>query len=412
MRVLMFGWEFPPYQAGGLATATLGLVKGLRRNGVEVTLVVPFPTTGLSAEHGVKLVSAADRESSTTRVLIPTPLSAYGGQVHYAEALAHTRRTRAVGVPYGPDLFAEVERYGMVAARIAEREPHDVIDCHDWITFEAGLRARAVSGRPMIAHLHATERDRSGDGQNPGIREREGRGLHLADRIICNSWVMHGRIVAEYGIDPGRITVIPWGIEQARPDVPTPTPFDPGEPVVLFLGRVTHQKGPDYFLRVARRVADVLPEARFLVAGTGGMLPSIIERSVELGLAERMHFTGGLEGPDVDRAFRMAAVCVMPSVSEPFGLVALESLLSGTPCIVPRDSGVAEVLRNAFRADFWDVDRMADQVIGVLRHEALRKELRTRGLAEVQQPRFGLDEPSRRTAQVYRAALVGAGGAR
>jgi len=409
MRVLMFGWEFPPYQAGGLATATLGLVKGLRRNGVEVTLVVPFPTDGLSAEHGVRLVSAAGRESFTTRVLIPTPLSAYGGQAQYVEALAHTRRRRSAGAPYGPDLFAEVERYGIVAARIAEREPHDIIDCHDWITFEAGLRARAVSGRPMIAHLHATERDRSGDWQTPGIREREGRGLHLADRIICNSWTMQRRIVAEYGVDPGRIDVIPWGIDQLRPSVPTPTPFDPGEPVVLFLGRVTHQKGPDYFLRVARRVADVVPEARFLVAGTGGMLPSIIERSVELGLAERMHFTGGLEGPDVDRAFRMATVCVMPSVSEPFGLVALESLLSGTPCIVPRDSGVAEVLRNAFRADFWDVDRIADLVIGVLRHETLRNELRTRGLAEVQQPRFGLDEPSRRTAEVYRAALAGAG---
>ena len=178
--------------------------------------------------------------------------------------------------------------------------------------------------------------------------------------------------------------------------------------MVLFVGRVTRQKGPDYFIDMARRVADVVPRVRFVVVGTGDLLPRIIERTVELGLAERVHFTGGVSGPDVDRAFRMATVCVMPSVSEPFGLVALESLRNGTPVIVARDAGVAEVVRNALRADCWDIERMADQVVGIIRHRELHRELREHGLREVTHPRFGLAEPARRTVDVYQRALVGA----
>ena len=408
----MFGWEFPPHQAGGLATATLGLVKGLLSTGVQVTLVVPFPIDD-STLPALRLVSTAGFPTVMRQVRVPSPLTAYGGVAEYAAARVPVARrlpgTRGT-TPYGIDLFHEIERFADVAAEIAQTEPHDVIDCHDWITYPAAQRAREVSGRPLVAHIHATERDRSGAGEDPEIRRREREGLLTADQVICNSLRMRRQVVESYKVDPTRIHVVPWGLDDpgAAPEVPEPQPFPDDEPVVVFVGRVTRQKGPDYFIDMARRVADVVPRVRFVVVGTGDLLPRIIERTVELGLAERVHFTGGVSGLDVDRAFRMATVCVMPSVSEPFGLVALESLRNGTPVIVARDAGVAEVVRNALRADFWDIERMADQVVGIIRYRELHRELREHGLREVTHSRFGLAEPARRTVDVYQRALVGA----
>lgn len=403
----MFGWEFPPYQAGGLATATLGLVKGLLRRGVEVTLVVPFPAAG-SPVPRLRVVSSRDHMARLKRIVVDSPLIPYGGPapISLEERVGNPAASGAF-LPYGWNLFEEVERFTAAAAEISREEPHDVIDCHDWITYQAGRLARAVSGRPLVTHLHATERDRSFEGANPEIQRREREGLAAADRVICNSRWMRRQIVRDYGIDESRVDVIPWGIDEHAPiDLSTPpSPFPDHEPVVLFIGRVTRQKGPDHFIEVAGRVARLVPEARFVIAGTGDMLPRIIERGVELGLADRLHVAGGLSGPDVERAFRMATVCVMPSVSEPFGLVVLESLRAGTPCVIPRESGAAEVVRNAFRADFWDIDRMTDQVVGILRHPILREELSERGRAEIARPQFGLDEPARLTAETYRRAI-------
>jgi glycosyltransferase involved in cell wall biosynthesis len=209
-------------------------------------------------------------------------------------------------------------------------------------------------------------------------------------------------VVARYGIPAGKIDVVHFGIEVSDPDaVLDELPVARGRPTVLFLGRVTRQKGPEYFVEVARRVADHVPDAEFILAGTGDLLPRVIERAVELDLAHRMHFAGAVKGPEVDRLYRTADVCVMPSVSEPLGLVALESLRNGTPCIIPKTAGVAEVLRHAMRVDFWDVDDTADKVIGLLSQSALWEELSDGGLAEVRDPRLGLDEAARRTGEAY-----------
>ena len=207
-----------------------------------------------------------------------------------------------------------------------------------------------------------------------------------------------------------RINVIHWGVEwePASIDARGRDPFGGAGPVVLFLGRVTHQKGPRYFVEAARRVSDFLPHARFIVAGDGDQLPDTMMRAAELGIADRMFFTGGLSGPNVDRAFQLADVCVMPSVSEPFGIVALESLRNGTPCIVPRDSGVAEVLSNVITVDFWDVDQITNQIVALARYPALHAELRERGLAELSLARFTLREPARLTLAVYRRAALDA----
>jgi glycosyltransferase involved in cell wall biosynthesis len=406
MRVLMFGWEFPPFQAGGLATATLGLVKGLLSRGIEVTLVVPFSLSASPDVPNLRLVSAADPRPGLRSIRIDSPLAPYAGTEEYQILVGEARNGTTGGAVYGANLFEEVERYAAIAEQIAIEEPHDLIDTHDWITFEAGRRARAVSGKPLVAHIHATEYDRCGGPGNPEIHRREALGLMLADRVVSNSAILKRQVVECYGIPTDKIDVVHFGIEVA--DEPAPldeVPVARGRPTVLFLGRVTRQKGPEFFVEVARRVADHVPEAEFILAGTGDLLPRVIERAVELGLADRMHFAGAVKGAEVDRLYRAADVCIMPSVSEPLGLVALESLRNGTPCIIPKTAGVSEVLRHAMRVDFWDVDDMADKVVGVLGQPALWDELSEAGLNEVRSPRLGLEEAARKTGDAYAAAL-------
>ncbi len=407
MRVLMLGWEFPPHQAGGLATATHGLVRGLLARGLAITLVVPFAATGTSLE-GLRVVSTAGPRTLFRKVRVPSPLLPYARPGEYTRTLARTFPGTGPSGIYGRDLFAEVERFAAAVAQIAAREPHDVIDAHDWMTYAAGLLARRASGRPLVAHVHATEFDRSGESVNPAIEARERLGMEVADLVIANSFRLKRQVVDRYGVPQRKVAVVHWGIDEDRPEyhLTPPAPFRPRSPLVLFLGRVTRQKGPDHFLAAARRVAQILPETRFVIAGSGDLLPGLLERSVEWGIADRVHFAGGLDGPDVYRALRMADLCVMPSVSEPFGLVALESLKSGTPCLIPRDSGVAEVVRHAIRIEFWDVEDMADKIVAVLRHTELHTELREAALAETGAPAFGLDEPARRTEEAYRRALA------
>ena len=309
---------------------------------------------------------------------------------------------------YGANLFEEVERYAAIAERIAREEPHDLIDTHDWITFEAGRRARAVSGKPLVAHIHATEYDRCGGPGNPEIHRREALGMLLADRVVSNSHMLKRQVVERYAIPAAKIDVVHFGIEIEDEAAPLDdVPVAHQRPTVLFLGRVTRQKGPEYFVEVARRVADHVPDAEFIMAGAGDLLPRVIERAVELDLAGRMHFAGAVQGREVDRLYRAADVCVMPSVSEPLGLVALESVRNGTPCIIPRTAGVAEVLRHALRVDFWDVDDMADKVIGVLRHpHALAGAERRRAGGGDQPPGSASEEAARRTGESYAMTMA------
>ncbi|MEO7477017.1 MAG: glycosyltransferase family 4 protein, partial [Gemmatimonadales bacterium] len=262
MRVLMFGWEFPPFQAGGLATATLGLVKGLLDRGVEVTLVVPFTLSAASDVPNLRLVSAAESRPGLRSIRIDSPLLPYAGADGYQVLAGRGAGGTSGGPVYGANLFEEVERYAEIAALIARDEPHDLIDTHDWITFEAGRRARAVSGKPLVAHIHATEYDRCGGPGHPEIHRREALGLTLADRVVSNSHVLKRQVIERYGISADRIDVVHFGIEAITDLVPLEeVPLARGRPTVLFLGRVTRQKGPDYFVEVARRVADHVPDA-------------------------------------------------------------------------------------------------------------------------------------------------------
>ncbi len=415
MRVLMFGWEFPPFQAGGLATATVGLVKGLLRNGTDVTLVVPFPADS-SPMPELRLVSA-DGAAPDQLVVhrIPSPMTPYGGAEEYQEIYSTIKGQARQGTTvYGADLFQEVARYAALAGGIAAREPHDVIDTHDWITFAAGIEARKVSGKPLIAHIHATEFDRAGEGANPEICRLEYEGMMAADRIVANSHALKRVCVERYAIPAEKIDVVHWGIDSDGfdGDAPRENLFRPRAlpasaprvPIVLFLGRVTWQKGPDYFIEMAARVARYVPNAKFIVAGQGDMLPRLIRRTAELGIADRVHFAGGVHGAQVNRLYRMADVCVMPSVSEPFGLVALESLRNGTPCVIPKTAGVAEVVVNAFKVDFWDVDAMTNQIVALIQYPVLRDVMSRNAKQELETRRFSLEEPARLTADAYARA--------
>jgi len=394
----MFGWEYPPYSAGGLATATIALTDGLVRLGHEVVLVVPFPAAPDAS--GARVVSASDISPNLRMLRVASPLTPYS-----APASAAPWARRLGPTAYRSTLFDDVEDYAQAAREIAARHTHDVIHVHDWMTYAAGIAARHVSGKPLVAHIHATERDRSGEWQNPDIRRREIDGLRAADRVIANSYVTKRQVV-EYGVRDEHVDVVHWGVD--RPDdrdVRFRSPFGEHVPIIAFVGRVVMQKGPDYFIEAAARVAALNAEVCFVVAGTGDMLPQLFERCIALGIAHRVFFTGGLSRAEAERLYRMASVVVMPSVAEPFGLVALESLRAGTPVIVSRTSGVAEAIANLLTVDFWDVNDIADKMLVVVSDPVLAAEVRDRTREELQELRRGPDESARLTIESFQAAI-------
>ena len=396
----MFGWEYPPYSAGGLATATIALANGLVRLGHAVTLVVPFPAA--AGPGGVRVVSASDLSPNLRLLRVASALTPYS-----APAVTAPWARRGLPSAYRESLFEDVDDYAKVARQIAATHPHDVIHVHDWMTYAAGREAREASGAPLVAHIHATERDRSGEWRNPEILRRERDGLRDADRVIANSYVTKRQVVEDYGVQDGRVDVVHWGVDlSVMGDARLPSPFGTDVPIVAFVGRVVMQKGPDYFIEAAAKVAALHPTACFVVAGTGDMLPAMFDRCIALGIAHRVYFTGGLSREDAERLYRMATVVVMPSVSEPFGLVALESLRAGTPVIVSRGSGVTEAVANLVTVDFWDVNDIADKMLALITDTILARELRARTHDELDDVRLGPDEPARLVAESYEAAIT------
>ncbi len=386
----MFGWEFPPYKSGGLGTACYGLTKGLAKQGCEITFVMPVIPEGAKAKF-VKLVSAANIKIKT----INSPLIAYMTSESYDEWHNFSRKKTI----YGRDLFEEVRRYSLRAKKIAKEE-HDIIHAHDWMTYQAGINAKKTSNKPLVVHLHATEFDRTGGNPDPRISHIEWMGLKEADKIITNSEYSKQNIIQNYKIEPNKIEVVHWGIDDEEI-----TKFEPSikDKIVLFLGRVTLQKGPDYFIETAKKVLQFEPNTKFVIAGDGDMLPRIIDRTIELGIADKVIFTGALQGEEVHKAFQTANIYVMPSVSEPFGLVALESLKNGTPTIISKTSGASEVLKHALKTDFWDINEMTNKIVSLLRHPALSEELRQNGTQEIK--KFDLEKPAKKVKQIYHEIL-------
>ncbi len=405
MKVLMFGWEFPPHITGGLGTACYGLTKGLAKQNTDVIFVVP-KAYGDEDQSAVRLVNASDMIVDTsdedykefwkkiTYMEIGSNLIPYVGPEEFKrlaeedqlegsslEQKVFKTKFRFSG-KYGKDLMAEVSRYALIASGIARKADFDLIHAHDWLTYAAGIAAKSVSGKPLVVHMHATEFDRSGENVNQNVYDLERRGMEEADKVIAVSKLTRNIVIERYGIHPDKVSVAYNAVE---PSEKSNVEYHRGvnEKVVTFLGRITFQKGPDYFVEAARKVLNKDPNVRFVMAGSGDMMNKIIRRVAELRMGDRFHFTGFLKGDDVDHMFGLSDVFVMPSVSEPFGIVPLEAMRSNVPVVISRQSGVSEILVHALKIDFWDVDAMADSIYGLLHYEGLSKMFRRYGKTEV-----------------------------
>jgi glycogen(starch) synthase len=409
MRVLMFGWEFPPYISGGLGVACEGLVRGLLELDTEVSLVLPYRGVATEAARLRIIPSRVGIDTPKARKALlrlrrlPSLLKPYVTRILYEDERREAKRTGATFVGnYGPDLPREVLRYSAAAASIAARESFDVIHAHDWLTFLAGIEARRATGKPLILHVHATEFDRTGGDGDGFVTSIERVGFAEADRVVAVSGYTAEVVANRYGVRPERIRVVHNAIDAKE----TVGNWSVGEtePLVLFAGRITSQKGPEYFVEAAARVAGEMPSVKFAVAGSGDRMRAMMERVAERGLSDRFLFTGFLPPAELDRLYARADVYVMPSASEPFGLTALEALQHGTPVIVSKTAGVAEIVRNLLRVDFGDVDGLASRILSVLLFPPLRDALASRGRAEVR--RLSWREAAGRCLMVYRELVA------
>jgi len=406
MKVLMFGWEFPPHITGGLGTACFGLTKGLLKHGVEVLFVVP-KAYGDESQEAVRLLNASDvvvdmqhtdYQNYWNRISfmeIGSNLIPYVGPVEFEKMVSEKLKGTTESVSsvfaerfqfsgkYGQDLMEEVSRYALVGSSIAANQTFDVIHAHDWLTYPAGIAAKYVSGKPLVVHMHATEFDRSGENINKNVYDIERKGMEEADRVITVSNLTRNIVIERYGIDPNKVITVHNAVEPVERTESHETQKHVKEKVVTFLGRVTFQKGPEYFVEAARKVLNKDPDVRFVMAGTGDLLEKMIRRVAKLHMATRFHFTGFLKGDNVDKMFAMSDVYVMPSVSEPFGISPLEAMRSNVPVVISKQSGVAEVLNHALKVDFWDIDALADAIYGLLHYKSLSSMFAKHGEEEV-----------------------------
>ncbi len=460
MRVLMLGWEFPPYISGGLGTACYGLTRALSRQHVDVTFVLP-KAVGTDYSTHVKLLSPQSPEAAQgrrrpedvaatfkpelptgapestakedpfehvtfkavpSRLNSPYPgghLQPVGDWALRPSGVLHdparapepgapagaTAPEAAQGQPYTGDLFAEAQRYAGLCVDLARGESFDVIHAHDWLTFPAGMAVAAATGKPLIVHVHSTEFDRSGDQIHQQVYEIERRGVHAAVRVIAVSYLTRSILVNRYGLDPARIEVVYNGIENGKAvdRVARESRIEADDKIVLYLGRITMQKGPEYFVAAAKKVLAVYDKVKFVMAGSGDKVKDVIELAAREGIGHKVLFTGFLRGEDVSRVFELADLYVMPSVSEPFGISALEAINHDVPVIMSKTAGVGEVIKHALKVDFWDIDEMANKIIAVLRHPPLSATLREH--ADIEVRHLTWDGAATRCRRVYDQAL-------
>ena len=430
MRILMFGWEFPPHVSGGLGTACFGITKALAGLGHKIIFVIPKVLGEVGQSH-VEFISASEvpvkkKHRKAFKVfkgldirLISSYLKPYLSKSQYEDLLrghvvklpAHEKiqseswesMVLEISEHYGPNLIAEVVRYAKAAGVIAKSESFDVIHAHDWMTILAGLYAKEVSKKPLIIHVHSLEFDRSGEHVNRDIFYIERYGMVSADHIIAVSHYTKNLIVSRYGIDPDKISVVHNAVSRTEAPNIYHVERSPDNKIVLFLGRITFQKGPDYFVEAAAKVLKKLPEVTFVMAGAGDMMTRMIERVAELGIGKNFHFTGFLQGTEVEQIFTMSDLYVMPSVSEPFGISPLEAMIYDIPVIISRQSGVSEILHHALTVDFWDVDEIANKIIAVLRYPILVAEIVERSRDELRNVRW--ENAAEKIVEVFNRVL-------
>lgn len=426
MKVLMFGWEFPPHITGGLGTASYGLTRGLIKHNVDIIFVVP-KAYGDEDKRDMRLINGSDipvdyRNKEIQEFLEKLTYLEIGSSImpyvdpeefenyHENEAKYLKENEHLVlgekydfSGKYGSNLMEEVARYALVGASIAQQYDFDLIHAHDWLTYSAGIAAKKISGKPLVVHMHATEYDRSGEGRvNSQVFELEKKGMEGADLVIPVSNLTKNTVVEKYGIDPKKIITVHNAIEPVdKKDIETKKHVK--EKIVTFLGRLTFQKGPEYFVEAAKKILEKDQNVRFVMAGTGDMMNQLIRRVAELKISDKFHFTGFLKGEDVDKMFMQSDVFVMPSVSEPFGLVPLEAMRSNVPVVISKQSGVAEILKHAIKIDFWDVDAMADAIYGLIHYKSLSEIFIKEGKEEVDNLKW--EKAAEKIKEIYNQLL-------
>jgi glycogen(starch) synthase len=367
MKVLMLGWELPPHNSGGLGVACLQLSKALANSGADIDFILPY---------------SSDTDYSFMKVTSVQPEAVDSIKRLYAyDSYKYTLKN-------GKEVYVGVHdqqhSYEIGVGQIIKDREFDVIHAHDWLTFRAGLRAKAQSGKPLIVHIHSIERDRAGGAYgNPLVREIEETTMLLADRVIAVSERVKRMIEEDYSIPSDKIDVVHNSIDQSYLE-----PLDEanayrylsemkqhGWQVVVNVGRLTIQKGLPHFIRTAGKVAKFAPKTFFLLVGDGEQKNELIELAAENGIADRVLFAGFQRGKRWRDAYAVGDLFVMPSVSEPFGLTPLEAIAYGTPALISKQSGISEVLVNCLKCDFWDEDEMANQIVGLLKNQPLRQEL-------------------------------------
>jgi glycogen(starch) synthase len=430
MRVFMLGWEFPPFISGGLGTACYGLTKAMDQLGMKIIFVLPKAVESSYASH-VKLLTPS---SVTNPRAVEGPglknvkfysisswLRPYaegrglkGGPTRTEDSKQGTRDFIAaleetVSDDYSRDMYTEVHRYAALATELASQEQFDIIHAHDWMTYPAGMAVAAMSGKPLVVHIHSTEFDRSGEHVNQMIYDIERMGMHAADKVIAVSYFTRNIVVNRYGVSAEKVEVVHNGVERNGNNGEwslSKTGITKGEKIVLFLGRITMQKGPEYFLQAAKKVLEVMDNVKFVMAGSGDLMCKSVEMAAGLGIGHKVLFTGFLRGEDVKKIYKMADLFVMPSVSEPFGIVPLEALENDVPVIISKQSGVSEVLMHALKVDFWDVNEIANKIVAVLKYPPLEVTLRNYGNFEVRRLRW--KDSAEKCMRVYAETLAAA----
>lgn len=428
MKVLMFGWEFPPHISGGLGTACYGLTKGLSEiKDMEIIFVVP-KTYGDEEQDAIKLVGAGNIPVQLTKIQqfsdviknfeyieVGSKLIPYLSPEEYERKIKEGVNEKNIFVEtddlgrikftgkYGVNLFQEIYNYSLVATEIAQMHDFDVIHAHDWLTYPAGIAAKLVSGKPLVIHVHATDFDRSGGSVNPSVFNIEKHGMENADKIITVSNLTRNTVINNYGIPAHKVTTVYNAVEPLKEEVEK-NENAMQEKVVTFLGRITMQKGPEYFIEAAGKVLKRIKNVRFVMAGSGDMMQKMVVRAARLGIMDKFHFTGFLKGNEVQRMFSHSDLYIMPSVSEPFGISPLEAMQSGVPVIISKQSGVSEILKHAIKVDFWDVDKTADAIYAMLNYPALAKTISENGLEEANNLKW--TESARGVFEVYKSSLL------
>ncbi|MDE7473238.1 MAG: glycosyltransferase [Muribaculaceae bacterium] len=417
MKALMFGWEFPPHILGGLGTASYGLTKGMWECGdMEITFVIPKPF-GDEDKSFAKIIGASDTpivwkdvsydyvESRIGKVMSPDEYFRLRDHIYADFNYMCTNDLGCIEFSgrYPDNLLEEINNYSIVAGVIARTEEFDVIHSHDWLTYPAGIHAKQVTGKPLVIHVHATDYDRSRGNVNPTVFNIERDGMIHADHIITVSNLTRRTVIEKYGIDPAKVTTVHNAVVPLSEDLLNAKAPKPKEKVVTFLGRITMQKGPEYFVEAAAKVLKNNHNVRFVMAGSGDMMDKMITLAAERGIADRFHFPGFQKGKQVYEMLSASDVYVMPSVSEPFGISPLEAMQMGVPSIISKQSGCAEILDNVIKTDYWDIDAMADAINSIVTNQALYEQLKEDGLAEV--ARITWDKAGKKVIDIYNKVL-------